>query len=246
MIDEREMVVKPGEEYPIPSENVTVQKLPVVILVDTSISMTSDLPGINAGVNKMVRDIQAHDVANQQVELCVISFNDVATLEQNWKPVNQMKPIEFIPSGCTNLEAGLTMALNKSRERSDYYEHLGTQVSMPFLITITDGHANSGDFNAICNEIRNREKESKIRPFTIAVSGYDKKTIAKLSDKKRVLEFTGPDNHNYMEFFNFLTTSLKVMSISSLNEAVNVKSNLGDPSKGSCMQIPDFNDWLNS
>ncbi len=246
MVDEKEMVVKPGEEYPIPSENVTVQKLPVVILVDTSISMVGELPGINVGVNNMVRDIQKHSVANQQVELCIISFNDVATLEQNWKPVNQMEPVKFTSSGCTNLEAGLTMALNKSKERSKYYEKLGTQVRMPFLITITDGHANSGDFNAICNEIRNREMENKIRPFTIAVSGYDKGTIVKLSDKKRVLEFTGPNNHNYMEFFNFLTTSLKVMSISSANENVNVDTNLGDPSRGSCMQVPDFNEWLNS
>lgn len=246
MVDEKEMVVKSGEEYPVPSENLTVRKLPAVILVDTSISMASELPGINAGINTMVRDVQADNVANQQVEFCIISFNDVATLEQNWKPVNQMNPVEFTPSGCTNLEAGLTMALNKSRERSDYYEHLGTRVKMPFLITITDGHANSGDFNAICNEIRSREEEKKIRPFTIAVSGYDKETIAKLSDKKRVLEFTGPDNHNYMEFFNFLTESLKVLSLPSVNGNVSVESNLGNPSKGSCMQIPDFNDWLNS
>lgn len=246
MVDKKEMVVKSGEEYPVPSENVTVQKLPVVILVDTSASMTYELPKINAAINKMVRDIQLHSSANQQVELCIISFEDVATLEQNWKPVNQMKPVEFTPGGCTNLEAGLTMALNKSKERSKYYEKLGTQIRMPFLITITDGHANSGDFNVICNEIRNRERETKIRPFTIAVSGYDKETIAKLSDKQRVLEFTGPDNHNYMEFFNFLTASLKVMSNSSPNENVNVNTNLGDPSKGSCMQVPDFNKWLNS
>lgn len=132
MVDEKEMVVKPGEEYPIPSENVTVQKLPVVILVDTSASMTYDLPKINAAINKMVQDIQAHNTANQQVELCVISFDDVATLEQNWKPVNQMNSVEFIPGGCTNLEAGLTMALNKSKERSQYYEKLGTQIRMPF------------------------------------------------------------------------------------------------------------------
>ena len=246
MVDEREMVVKHGEEYPIQSENVTVQKLPVVILVDRSISMAGDLPKINVAINKMVHDIQAHSVANQQVELCIVSFDDVATLEQNWKPVNQMKKIEFTAGGCTNLEAGLTMALSKSKERSDYYEGLGTPVRMPFLITITDGHANSGDFNVICNEIRNRERENKIRPFTIAVSGYDKKTIAKLSDKKRVLEFTGPDNHDYMEFFNFLTTSLKVMSVSSPNDKIDVQSNLGNPSKGSGMQVPDFNDWLNS
>lgn len=245
MVDEREMVVRSGEEYPIASEEVTTQKLPVAILVDTSGSMSADLPSINKAIDKMVDDIRNDNVANKQVEICLISFDDKAHLEQNWKPVSRVEPASFTAGGCTNLEAGLTMALKYSRERSDYYSDMGAEVRMPFLITITDGEANSGDFNAICNEIRQRESANKIRPFTIAVGNYDKETVARLSDKKRVLEFTDPYHHDYMEFFNFMTQSLKALSTSKIGENVDLESNIGNPNAGSGMQVPNLKSWLN-
>ncbi len=39
--------IKPGEEYPIPSRDVSVQKIPVVILVDVSASMKNEMENLN-------------------------------------------------------------------------------------------------------------------------------------------------------------------------------------------------------
>lgn len=245
MINENEIRCKRGEEYPIASIDTTVQKLPVVILVDTSGSMADEISKVNAAINKMICDIKNDSIASRQVELCIISFNDVATLEQNWKPVTQMETVNYTSGGCTNLKAGLTLALDKSLERSRYYEAMGMEIRMPFLITITDGYANGPEFKGICNEIRRREENQKIRSFTIAVNDYDRKTVAELSSGKRVLEFTDPNNHNYLEFFNFMTQSLKKLSQSHGGDKITVESNLGDPDKGSTMQAPDLSAWLN-
>ena len=247
MFREKQMLVKPGEEYPIPSIDTNVQKLPVIFCVDVSGSMSSEIAKINQAINKMIDDIKSDSVASRQVETCFVSFNDNATLIQNWKPITETDYAEYCASGCTNLEAGLSLALEKSIERSRYYESFGMNVRMPFLIIITDGHSNGPDFSSICSKIRERENKGKLRPFTIAVTGYDKNTVAQLSAGERVLEFVDPIEHNYMEFFNFMTQSLKALSTSSLGENVTVDSNLGDVSKGSNMQIPNLpgTKWLN-
>ena len=237
--------VKFGEEYPIPSLDVTELKQPILILVDTSGSMSADIPEVVKAINQMIDEINADPVASRQAEICIVSFNDNATVEVNWKPITETSHVELKSEGCTNLNEGLTLGLEKSLERSHYYEKMGSEVIMPYFITITDGYSNGPAFDTICEELNHREGQKKIRRFTIAVNNYDKTTVAKLSNAKRVLEFVNNSNKNYMEFFNFVTQSIKVVSTSTPGEHIVVEGNLGPPNEGSAFQAPDLSGWLN-
>lgn len=226
----------------LPPENINNPHMPVLILCDISGSMYGQpIENLNRSVNRFRQDVCKDPKAAGIVDLCVIGFNDMPQVVQEWRPITQFHPVEFTADGGTNLAEALEMAVDKLRERGHLYEDNGIEVKMPYLILITDGYG--GNIDQMAEVIRSRTAEKKMQLWVLAVKGYDKRTIAQLTDGKRVFELVDENGYDFTDFFNFMAISVKALSTRAPNQRVHVDNPLEKTDTN--LKVPDLDAWLN-
>lgn len=227
----------------LPPKSIHLPHMPVLILADNSYSTFGEaIENIVRSINRFASDICKDPKAAAAVDIAVVSFNNEPTIEQNWRPITQMEPVDLTAKGGTNLAAALECGVNMLRERANLYQNTGIEVKMPYLILLTDGYG--GDVSAIAEEIRQRTAAHKMKLWVLAVRGYDKETVAKLTDGKRVFELVDEAGFDFSEFFDFMTVSIKAVSTSAPGQDnVSVKHSIGR--EGSTCRVPDLDSWLN-
>lgn len=232
-----------GDYEEVAPENINESHMPVLIAGDISGSMAGlPIQNVNKSINRFASDVCKDPKAARRVDVAVIGFNDKPHIEQNWRPVTEMNQVNFIAGGGTNIPAALEKSVEMLRERGHLYEDVGIEVKMPYLILITDGYG--GDVTEIAKVIKQRTADHKMKLWVLAVKGYDKKTVAQLTDGKRVFELVNEDGYDFTEFFDFMAVSVKAVSTSAPGQdTVSVKSDIGR--EGSTCRVPDLDAWLN-
>lgn len=232
-----------GDYEEVAPENINESHMPVLIAGDISGSMAGlPIQNVNKSINRFASDVCKDPKAAGRVDVAVIGFNDAPHIEQNWRPITEMNQVNFVAGGGTNISAALEKGVEMLRERGHLYEDVGIEVKMPYLILITDGYG--GDVTEIAKVIKQRTADRKMKLWVLAVKGYDKESVAHLTDGKRVFELVNEDGYDFSEFFDFMAVSVKAVSTSAPGQdTVSVKSNIGR--EGSTCRVPDLDAWLN-
>lgn len=233
-----------GDYEEVAPENINEAHMPVIIVADVSGSMMGKpIEMLNKSINRFKDDVCKDPKAAGRVDVSIIAFNHSPRVEQNWRPITELNPVELIAEGGTNISDALDMAVDMLRNRSHLYEDNGTEVKMPWAILITDGFG--GDVTSISERIKQRTDAHKMKLWVLGVKGYDKETVAKLTDGKRVLELVDEDGYDFSEFFDFMAVSVKAVSTSAPGQdKFSVNHNIGK--EGSSCKAPDLDDWLNN
>lgn len=230
-------------DYDLPPENINMQHMPVAIVCDTSGSMSGiPIQNVNLSVNRFTADVCKDSKAAGLVDVAVISFNETPTVVQGFRPITELQPVQFAAGGGTNITAALEMAISKIRERCNLYSENGIEIKMPYIILITDGYG--GDVTEIARIIKQRTADKKMQLWVLAVKGYDKETVAKLTDGKRVFELVDEAGYDFTDFFDFMAISIKAVSTSSPDQRIHVENPLKNEDTN--LKVPDLDDWLNS
>lgn len=232
-----------GDYEEVAPENINESHMPVLIAGDISGSMAGlPIQNVNKSINRFANDVCKDPKAAGRVDVAVIGFNDAPHIEQNWRPITEMNQVNFVAGGGTNISAALEKGVEMLRERGHLYEDVGIEVKMPYLILITDGYG--GDVTEIAKVIKQRTADRKMKLWVLVVKGYDKESVAQLTDGKRVFELVNEDGYDFSEFFDFMAVSVKAVSTSAPGQdTVSVKSNIGR--EGSTCRVPDLDAWLN-
>ena len=232
-----------GDHEELAPANINRPHMPILLDVDTSGSMSGlAIQSAVSSINRFAADICKDPKAAASVDIAVVSFNETARIEQNWRPITEMKQVNLTANGGTNLSGALDLGVKMLRERGNLYTDTGIEVKMPYLILITDGYG--GDVSAVAEVIKKRTKDHKMKLWVLAVKGYDKATVAKLTDGKRVFELVDENGFDFSEFFDFMAVSVKAVSTSAPGQdTVSVKHGIGR--EGSACRVPDLDAWLN-
>lgn len=229
---------------PLPPENVCEPHMPVLILIDSSGSMSGlAIKNVEKSVNRFAADICKDPKAAERVEICVISFNDSVKVLQDWGPITEMRKFELLAEGGTNMSEALETAVDKLKERCHLYEDNGIEVRMPYLIILTDGKGDNID--RIAEEIRERTNAKKMRPWFLGVSGYDKATAGKITEGKRVFELTDENGYDFTDFFKVMEVSIKAVSTSAPGAKPVIKDEENPLAKEDCgVKVVNIDKWL--
>ena len=232
-----------GDYEEVAPENINESHMPVLIAGDISGSMAGlPIQNVNKSINRFASDVCKDPKAAGRVDVAVIGFNDAPRIEQNWRPITEMNQVNFVAGGGTNISAALEKGVEMLRERGHLYEDVGIEVKMPYLILITDGYG--GDVTEIAKVTKQRTADRKMKLWLLAGKGYDKESVAQLTDGMRVFELVNEDGYDFSEFFDFMAVSVKAVSTSAPGQdTVSVKSNIGR--EGSTCRVPDLDAWLN-
>lgn len=194
-------------------------RCPTVLLVDTSGSMFgSKIDQVNRGIQILREEILKDSLASKRVELAIITFNNTATLAQDFATVDQYRHMDFAAGGATHMATAIHKAFDTISSRRKQYRKHNTECYKPMLFLLTDG-APTDDRTLVqqaAARVRKEEKEQVVF-FPIGVgSEADMDFLNRLSKRgARKLE-----EAKFMEFFAWIKDSLSSVSSSNPGDKV--------------------------
>ena len=200
------------------------QKCPVVLLLDTSGSMSEENNGVKAidELNKAIQalkdEILQDPVLSQRLELGIVCFDDDARVE---KTIDLVSPESSFPvlqaGGRTNAVAGMEMAMKIIEERKAFYKSSNEQYYRPFIVLFTDGApTNSQDeIEALDSQIQQMADAKKFIFLPFGVGNANMELLAKLAAqsaderlKSKAVAYKMTDATKFADVFAFVSASI--------------------------------------
>ena len=190
-------------------------RCPCLLLLDTSHSMSgSPIAQLNQGIQAFKDELAADALAMKRVEIAVVTFGPVATLNDFQTP-DHFCPTQLTTSGDTPLGEAIETGLNLLRQRKDAYKANAISYYRPWVFLITDG-APTDDWHRAAELVKEGEKNGAFSFFPIAIKGADVSILKQLS----VREPIRLDGLKFRELFSWLSSSLSRVSQSQMGTMV--------------------------
>jgi uncharacterized protein YegL len=194
-------------------------RMALIIGVDTSASMAYDpgtgeraIDALNRAMNGFkaaaLKDPSTKDI----LDVCILRFNHETVVAQDWVDIGNMQPVELVAEGGTAFVPMLRKALEKRKERADYYKKtIGPNYYKPWILMITDGKNEHGEsVDTIAPEIRALDEAGKQALWAFGVGNYDPVDLHKLTD--RVVKL---DGYDFSTLFDWVHKSMASVSQSA-------------------------------
>lgn len=196
------------------------QKCPVVLLLDTSGSMSSEgrIDELNKALNVFKDEILKDEVCSTRLEVAVITFDDEAALKRDFDlllPEQEMPVLS--PGGTTNLVDGMTLSMQKLEERKAWYKSNGLQYYRPYIVLFTDGAPTNTaeEIEDLDRRIQENFDAKKFVFLPFGVGEADMQMLAKLAAQTQdqrlkdvAVAFKLKDVKKFADVFKFVSASL--------------------------------------
>lgn len=122
--------------------------LPLILCVDTSSSMNessengkSKIQIVEEMINSFA-SVEAERYQDQEIDLCVIAFNDKVETLIDWIPLSEFRgEINLKAEGNSVLGSAVITSIDRIRERKSLYRQLGITSKQPIICLFTDGYS---------------------------------------------------------------------------------------------------------
>jgi uncharacterized protein YegL len=219
----------PSDEFELPPESPFMdlslvenpeQRCPVVLLIDTSYSMSGEkMRCVNEGVQQLIDELNQDSLAAKRVELCIVGFGPVNE-HCGFTTVNQLDFSPCVASGTTPMGEAINFAIRKLEERKESYKQVGVNYYRPWIFLLTDGGPTDSWKEAASN-IQSGEKAGKFTFFSVGVEGANMSVLGQLSVQRPPAKLQG---YSFKEMFSWLSKSLSSISHSQSGEQVQMPS----------------------
>lgn len=188
--------------------------LPCVLLLDTSMSMSTEITqgftrisSLNGGTQVFRDEIQGDKYASHHVEIAVISVGgSQPELRQDWVIAKDFLAPALSASGTTPLGEAFINAVDLCEKRKRHYMATGTDYYRPWIIIISDGQPTSSpDVWKRAVQLADTVKANKKATIiTVAIDGCPVDKLSQLS----TFPTTEMSSHSFSEFFLWLSKSI--------------------------------------
>lgn len=204
----------------------TERRCPVVLLLDTSSSMSPFMSVVNQGLTELRDDLRRDALASQRVELCVVTFGPVE-LAQDFVTVDQWVPPKLVASGNTPLGEALMFAIEQIKARKSAYQEAGIPYYRPWIWLVTDG-APTDLWRRALPQVHAETDRGGIEVFTIGTDNANFEVLAEVGRPRGPVRLR---HAHYREMFVWLSRSLKPVSRSEPGTLPNLPAieEWGDP-----------------
>ena len=117
------------------------QRLPCVLILDTSLSMRGDpIKEMEEGIKLFEKDIKSDDDAKEKVDIMIIKCGgDKAEILVDWVNAENFKCPELSANGTTPMGGAVTLASNEIDKRRQEYRDHGISNLKPWVYIISEG-----------------------------------------------------------------------------------------------------------
>lgn len=198
----------------------TSQRLPCVVILDGSTSMSHDgaIDALNAGLKTLEADLKADDVARQRVRVLVLRIGAPHDVEvvTDWTDAIDFEAPEIEANGTTPLGAGVRYALQEIEAEKARYRDNGVPYNRPWLFILTDGEPTDMGWEQAAQECRQAEEQGRVSVFCVGIGDGDLKKLS-LFSPRQPLKLKGLA---FREFFLWLSRSARAGSKAAPSESI--------------------------
>ncbi|MCC5610138.1 VWA domain-containing protein [Nostoc sp. CHAB 5834] len=195
----------------LPTES-TKPRIPVVLLLDTSISMSGErINYLNAGITTFKREFEPNSNVSQCVELAIISCNSNGRRVQEFVNMDKFVPSPLKAEGITTVGKGIELALNEIQSHQKNYDQKNIQHRKPWLFLII-GSSPTDDLQNAAQRVKKLVEANQLNFFVVGVQGADMISLRQVTPSN-----TKPlmlDGLKFRELFYWLADYLKKVSSS--------------------------------
>jgi uncharacterized protein YegL len=190
-------------------------RCPVVLLLDTSYSMSGDpIQQLNEGLKIFKDELMADSMAAKRVEVAVVSFGPVNVISDFQTP-DIYYPTDLTPSGDTPMGKAIETAIDMVNNRKSIYKQNGVSYYRPWIFLITDGGP-TDHWQQAAALVKEGESSKKFMFFSVGVDGADMDTLQKISIREPI-KLKGL---RFRDLFTWLSASLSSVSHSTPGDTV--------------------------
>lgn len=186
-------------------------RCPVVLVLDTSFSMTSDrrIDALNDGVETLREELIKDPVASSRVEISVITFGSSAQVRIPFQTAYDFQSERYNAEGATPMGAAMELALQEVEARKAEYRAQGIGFYRPWIWLMTDG-APTDDYKSAAQAAVDAEAAKKAMIFAVGVGDdADLSVLGEFSQNRPPLMLKGLE---FREMFVWLSSSLQKVS----------------------------------
>ncbi len=196
----------------------TSQRLPCVVVLDGSTSMSGDaITNLNAGLKVLEKELKSDDIASMRVQLLIIrigGFSD-AEIIVDWTDAIDFEAPNIEANGTTPLGKGVDLALSEIEKQKLKYRENQIPYNRPWLFVITDGSPTDNGWEKSAQKACEAEKKDKVVIFTIGTDGANFENLNRFSSRGALML----KNLDFKELFIWLSQSVSVGSQTELNSS---------------------------
>ena len=196
----------------------TSQRLPCVVVLDGSTSMSGDaITNLNAGLKVLEKELKSDDIASMRVQLLIIrigGFSD-AEIIVDWTDAIDFEAPNIEANGTTPLGKGVDLALSEIEKQKLKYRENQIPYNRPWLFVITDGSPTDNGWEKSAQKACEAEKKDKVVIFTIGTDEANFENLNRFSSRGALML----KNLDFKELFIWLSQSVSVGSQTELNSS---------------------------
>lgn len=229
----------PPNFRPIDYGNNVAQRTLCVLVLDLSGSMAIQagngsqtgkrrIDMLNDGIETFYHELMKDETARNRVRLAIViigGVNDTAELMLDWTDAIDFFPIKFRENGMTPLGQGMLLALNLIEQERINLRDNGISYTRPWVMALTDGlPTDSQDiWQSAVQRCQQAEQNGQCIIYPIGIDAG----VQEMAMLQQLSVLTPPVQLNsvkFVEFFVWLSASLKTMSQSAPGETVQLGS----------------------
>jgi uncharacterized protein YegL len=188
----------------------------LVVLVDTSGSMSGDIADVSAGLEALGAALARDTVARNRVELVVITFGGTVTVHGDFGEAAVFEPPALTAAGDTPMAAALLCGLALVDLKKRAYRAGGLDYHRPLIFLLTDGEpTDHARWPEAVRRIREAEDARKIALFSVGTGAANFARLQELSPARTPLRLR---DARWETMFQWLSRSVQARSRSRLGD----------------------------
>ena len=191
-------------------------RCPVVLIVDTSSSMTGEpIARVNEAIADFRTEISKDKLVFLRADVSLVAFNH-ETQEYDFASVNKFNPPPLEASGGTRMCSAIHTALDLLERRKQEYRKEATSYYRPIAMLLTDGnaeHDSEEEITSVGERIAREEEGRHVAFFSFGVDGANTEALERITPTHRPPMHIG-DSRNIEGLFRWLSNSVAIVSTS--------------------------------
>jgi uncharacterized protein YegL len=207
------------------NENNREPRQPLVLLVDTSGSMSGDLADVAAGLEELRVALARDTVARNRVEFGVVTFGGAVTTHGAFGEAAVFEPPALAAAGDTPMAAALEQALDLLEAKKRAYKESGLDYYRPLIFLLTDGEpTDTSRWSEAVRRVREAERDKKMVLLSVGTKTANFARLGELSPDRTPLRLK---EAQWGTMFQWLSRSLQARSRSRPGEEVPLEDPTG-------------------
>lgn len=191
----------------------TARPLPVVILADTSGSMSADgkIEALNTAMRDMISTFATLDEGRAEIHVAVITFGGSASVHQDLARAVDVVMNPLQASGMTPLGAALDLATEMIEDK----QRVPSRAYTPAIVTVSDGQPNDA-WEPALERLSASPRASKAQRFALGIGeDADADVLRRFLGNPKARVYGASDAGQIQSFFKWVTMSVTTRSRSA-------------------------------